>query len=688
MGFAPVLPLVPAVRSALRNSHCTLLRIFVTRYRSAFRLHYQTLCAVFLMALLSTSCCRASNIVFIRSPGAVPPEESQLNVAAQFYGIDLTTVTINVANNASALEAVRAKNTLGVVIEANILPAVRRKALLDALYRAHGNNVPLLILGVTSETDTRLLRAWSGGAATGANHLSGSSQLEYVVGRVSGITQELSGIDLPFSREKADYFTLSGSGQVQDILAVRNGPAVDPTFIEATLSQQKVFLLCAGKTSGGANTQDVVHAFAAVAPAMIFVRYSSGTRGWHFPQHYANFTIDDPWLREPYGNLNYKNLLAEMQKHNFHTTTAFIPWNYDRSETPVVSLFRAHPDRLSICVHGDNHDHKEFEDFRSRPLNVQVAALKQGVARMAEFHKLTGISVDHVFVFPHSIGEGPILEKLRAYNFLATVNSTNVPMKSAAPAGVLFQLRPVTTSFGDFPSVFRYPADMPQQGTLIAVNGFLDNPLFFYTHQEFFARGIDAFDHVADEVNRLEPDTEWRSLGNIAAHLYLLRLSDDGGYDVLTFSSNARLENDSAKEQTYHIVKREPDASMIQAVTLDGRPASYKVQNGFLNCNVMIPPGQTRDMLITYKNDLDLASINIRKTSLRVYLLREASDFRDIWFSRFGLGQAAIAYYYDHNETPTRVLTFLGVIVMLAIGAVWATDTSLKKRQSASSPIK
>jgi hypothetical protein len=673
-------PLVPAVRSALRNSHCRFLGIFVTRYRSAFRLRSQAPCALFLMALMSAPCCRASNILFIRSPGAPSPEESQLNVAAQFYGIDLTVVPFDAANDVRVLEAARAKNTLGVAIEANILPAMRQQGLLEALHRAPGNNVPLLILGVTPETDAGLLRAWSGGAASGANHLSGSSHLQYVVGRVAGITQELSGIELPFSSDKTDYFTLSGSGQVQDILAVRDGPAVDPTFIETTLSQQTVFLLCAGKTSGGATAQDVVHAFAAVAPVMIFVKYSAGNRGWHFPHHYANFTIDDPWLREPYGNLNYKNLLAEMEKHNFHTTSAFIPWNYDRSKASVVSLFRAHPDRFSICVHGDNHDHKEFEDFRSKSLNVQVAALKQGVARMDEFHKLTGISVDRVFVFPHSIGEEPILEKLKVYNFLATVNSTNVPMESTAPAGVLFQLRPVTTSFGDFPSVLRYPADMPQPETLIAINGFLDNPLFFYTHEEFFARGIDAFDQVADEVNRLEPDTEWRNPGNIAAHLYLLRLSDEGGYEVLTFSSSARLENDSANEQTYHIEKREPDASMIQAVTLDGRPTFYKVQNGFLNCNVVIPAGQNRNLLITYKNDLDLASINIRRTSLRVFLLREASDFRDIWFSRFGLGQAAIAYYYDHKETPTRVLGLAFVVVMLGTATAWALLTSDKSK--------
>ena len=65
---------------------------------------------------------------------------------------------------------------------------------------------------------------------------------------------------------------------------------------------------------------------------MIFAKYGAGDRGWHALHHDANLTIDDPWLREPYGHLDYKDLLTEMERHNFHTTIAFIPWNYDRSE--------------------------------------------------------------------------------------------------------------------------------------------------------------------------------------------------------------------------------------------------------------------------------------------------------------------------------------------------------------------
>ena len=64
---------------------------------------------------------------------------------------------------------------------------------------------------------------------------------------------------------------------------------------------------------------------------------------WHSPGHYANLTIDDPWFAESYGHLTYNGLLGEMEKANFHTTIAFIPWNYDRSEGFLAGKASARP---------------------------------------------------------------------------------------------------------------------------------------------------------------------------------------------------------------------------------------------------------------------------------------------------------------------------------------------------------
>jgi len=415
---------------------------------------------------------------------------------------------------------------------------------------------------------------------------------------------------------------------------------------------------------------------------MIFAKYCAGDRGWHPLHHDANLTIDDPWLREPYGHLNYKDLLAEMERHNFHTTIAFIPWNYDRSEQPVVALFRSHPERFSICVHGDNHDHKEFDDYESKSLSVQIAALRQSLARMEKFQALTGIPYDKVFVFPHNIGSERILEQLKTYNFDATVNSLSVPIDRKRPTSPLFALRPVTLSFGDFPSAARYGAAMPNPSSFIAINEFLGNPIFFYGHHDLFASGIGAFDRVADDVNRIEPDTHWRSLGDMAKHLYLVRLKDKANYDVLAFSSSLDLDNASGQNSIFYIQKPESDASAIASVSVDGRPVSFQFVGGSLQLSVAIPARESREVLIRYKNDLDLASVSVAKNSPRVYVLRKISDFRDITLSKYRVGRAVTDYYYKDKMASVIVVLCGCALILFALCGMYLLLLIMKRKKA------
>ena len=601
-------------------------------------------CAVVFLILTSSLWCISADVVLIRSAGSTSSEQRELELATQFYGVNLNVVTASDNNAGSALRAVRQNATLAVAIEANALALVNQNALLRALHREPRGSVPLLILGVTPETGPTLLSAWSGGAAVGAQHLASPLRLHYVVGRVAGITQQLTDLEIPVPGNDTFYFSLAGDRKAQEIMAVRNDHQVVPVFIEADLQQQKVFLLCktslAGEEVVEENPESIETAFAKIAPVMMFVRYSAGERGWHALHHYANLTIDDPWLREPYGDLSYKGLLKEMEKHDFHTTIAFIPWNYDRSEAEAVSLFRNHPERFSICIHGDNHDHKEFEDLGSKPLSLQTAALTQSLARMEKFQTLTGIPYDNVFVFPHSIGTESILGELKTYNFLATINSSNVPMDRSRPSALLFALRPVTLFFADFPSISRYSAAMPSPNGFLGINEFLDNPLFFYTHHDFFATGINAFDGMADDVNRLEPDTRWRSVGEIVKHLYLLRLRDDSNYDVLTFSNSFNLENTSGRSLVFDVRRQESGSPVIASVSVDGQDYPYQLRGENLDLSVPVPAGGTRSVVIQYKNDLDLAAVSTSKSSFRVYLLRKASDYRDITLSKYYVGRA------------------------------------------------
>ena len=643
------------------------------------------------MGLLLLTLCLPSysaDVVVIRTSGEVLPEQRQLEIAAQFYGLDCKVVTVRSDDVRPLLVTIRQRETLAVALQADILPRVSSAAFLQALSRKPGPSVPLLIFGVTGNTGSAMLSQWSAGAVSGTTPVSSQGELPYSITKVKGVTDELTGLAGVFRQTEALAFQTSKTDSpATDIMTVGTGTQKAPIFVASKVNQERMFFLGTLRSAEGSQA-DWMERFATIAPAMMFVKYSAGDRGWHTVQHYANLTIDDPWLREPYGHLNYRDLLHEMETHNFHTTIAFIPWNYARSEGDVVSLFRRHPDRFSVCIHGDNHDHKEFEDLVSKSFKVQIAALQQSLARMQQFKALTGIPYDMVFVFPHSIGPEVILTKLKEYNFLATVNSGNVPMDRHRPSESEFILRPVTVAFADFPSIVRYPAGVPVSSGFLRISAFLGNPLLFYGHQDLFTNGIDAFDHIADEVNDIEPDMRWRSLGDVVRHLYLIRASGERRFEILAFGRAISLTNSSTQEEMFWVRKRESSVASIASVTVDGQAQPITVSGGYLQAQVVVPARSTRTFEIRYRNDLNLAFIPTANSSLRIYLLRKLSDFRDIALSKYTIGSSFTRFYYEHEMTPSEavggsiaLLAILGCVGMVLVARVRANHS----RQSASS---
>jgi hypothetical protein len=621
--------------------------------------------ALLILALCATRC-YSSEIVFVRSARGPLADEQQSQIAADFYGVDFKVMTA-AGDDAALKQAIRDQNTIGVVIAADALQELKRDSIFPLLKRSGSNSVPLLVVGLKPETDPALVQEWSNGTVLGCKPFDGGSPGHYVFSSASNLTHQLSGIELSEPVESALFEVERETKAAQTIISIQNDGHTGPVFTAVTVGQTKAFFACSDSVHEGApNGPDVVETFVRSAPEMIFTRYAAGDFGWHALQHYANFTVDDPWLRQPYGSVDYLGLLGEMEKHNFHTTIAFIPWNFDRSEPAVVSMFRSHPDRFSIAIHGDNHDHKEFTDYKSKPYEVQLFDLKQSLARMAKFRQLTGVPYDNVMIFPHSIAPERTLHALKVYNYLATVNSANVPQGDTAPASASFALRPVTLAFGNFPSVSRLEVGGPVPTDFIAVNEFLDNPLFFYTHAEFFAQGIGAFDAVADKVNQLEPSIRWARLGDILPHLYQVRRRVDNDYDVLAFSSNLCVDNMSDHDAVFHVRKPETDEQLIRDVSSSDRSIPYQVQSDLLSFSMSIPAGGSRCAAISYRNDLNLSSIDIGKHSPIVYFLRKASDFRDIYLAKLSLGLKIINYYNAHQLKPAQVLVPM-FLIMLAI---------------------
>ena len=600
------------------------------------------------------------------------PLKQQIKEAVDFYGLQENTP--DVTDHLAIISAIRNPATVAVVITADALSSLNRREILAALRRRGGTTVPLLIAGIDEQTNVDLLKSWSDGEIVAGKKLNvQDSGTSYQIASVPGITSELSGAHLPFSVGEWYYLKVNGTRPLW-ISSASGGASSLPIFVRINSGSQEIYFSASNMPATLSPSPDPYRepsVFTSLAPEMMLFHHAAGQRAWHSPGHYANLTIDDAWLREPYGYVNYENLLREMEKHNFHSTIAFVPWNFDRSQPAMVSLFRSHLDRFSICVHGDNHDHQEFGPYSNKPLSGQTYDIKQALARMAKFQQLTGLAYDPVMVFPHSISPEPTLAVMKRYNFWATANSLNVPMGSEAPSGAEFALRTATMKFANFPSLRRYSAEAPGPSSQLLVDGFLGNPMLFYVHQAFFSAGIGAFDETADIVNRIAPATEWRGLGYIAQHLYVERLRDDRNYDIKTYSGTILISNPSQKDAIFFVTKEE-DFSLPLTVEIDDKKSSYERDGNQLQFQVMIPAGESRHIAIKYRNDLDLAAISISKDSFRVTAIRHLSDFRDDVVSKSRIGRGFIRVLVKLETAPTQVLlAIMGILALMGFAGLW-----------------
>ena len=124
----------------------------------------------------------------------------------------------------------------------------------------------------------------------------------------------------------------------------------------------------------------------------------------------------------------------------------------------------------------------------------------------------------------------------------------------------------------------------------------------------------------------------------------------------LLFQATSSWRTQLGLDSLFNVTTEETGQPAITSVSVDGRSCPYQLHDGHLDFSVLVPAGQARSVVIGYKNDLALASIGTSKNSVRVYLLRMASDFRDIAMSRLAPGRALIVFYNEHETTPMQVL--------------------------------
>jgi hypothetical protein len=659
-----------------RYKSCKKLLIVLCQYHC--RIVSQGL-VVALMGLAS----HAQAVLVIRNADRFAAGDVKVDAASRFYGLGVKNMMVGKqGQNKNVIKALKHPDLLAALISGDAISSLNHREVFAALRRPSKQSVPLFLLDILPSVRPSLLSRWSNGRVTGCktpDHSSDSWELAFSENKE--INEQLSGIQLPFKMKVECGLVLAGGPLAEVLIQVSNPRQTLPLLVTSLINKQRIFVLPTVPQGGPDTVTDsakgLTEVFSSIAPLMVVLHYAAGDKAWHSVGHYANLSIDDPWLVEPYGHLRYSALLEEMKRHNFHTTVSFIPWNFDRSHAEAVSLFRRNRNQLSICVHGNNHNHKEFGDLGTVSLDKQVTDIRKAIGRMEVFTQLTGVPYERVMVFPHSTAPEATLKELKRYGFLATAYSLDLPSGAVRPTDPLFYLRSFNQDFANSLGLNRYSAEVGVSRSELAMQAFLGNPILFYGHQNLFEAGIATFDSFADTVNTLQPDTRWCSLGCVAQHLYFVKRRADGNLDAEMLSSSVVFENVERKSERLFVRKREDFTIAIQSLTVDGNPQSFRKLGEYLTFTLFVPPGESRFVRINYLNSWDIKSTDISKTGVAIRLLRNISDFRDMTLSRFEWGRALTRSYYGHGmdsvelkieRTLPAVTSLIVLATLLAAG--------------------
>jgi hypothetical protein len=369
--------------------------------------------------------------------------------------------------------------------------------------------------------------------------------------------------------------------------------------------------------------------FSRMIPIMMFVKYVFKQHCWHNDISQACLIIDDPLLNRQYGFLNYQRLFEATINRTFFTTVAFIPWNYKRTNAKIAGLFVKKKDNFSLCVHGCDHTQNEFGSTDFNELNYLT---RMATDRMESHEHITGLPYDKVMIFPQGVFSTNSMRVLKSNNYLAAVNSDAFPIDVVNRLRVRDFLGLTIMNYENFPLFLRKD---PKKILDLALDLFLGKPVLIAVHHDFFKPGYEEVVELAEKLDLIAGNIQWRSLGDIVQQSYLLQQEDENTFNVKLYASRSIISNTSDTVKKYSITKNEKNNVPIKGVFLDGKEVTYKIENQLLKTTFEIKPKKSGIVEIVYNNLYPYAEENtkvIKKS--KVWVRRHLSEIRDNYLSR------------------------------------------------------
>jgi len=479
----------------------------------------------------------------------------------------------------------------------------------------------------------RLLRELTADGLVGVAELPAGNASFSVSADAREVCRQFSGLSLGRTNPAQDLVFQEGANPVGCVPLIRIGKR--PFLVSMRSQGGDLYLLACRQIADLDETMpaggSLTSFFSQLAPLLMFVRRAAGDRCWHNDTPHACLIIDDPLLRKAYGFLDYEKLLDLMECENFSTTIAFIPWNYKRSKPRTVELFKSHPQRLALCVHGCDHTGGEFGSMNPQVLQSRA---REGLRRMERHRELSGIGFDDVMVFPQGCFSTGAMAALKSCDYLAAVNSSAFPVDGD---GHVLRLKDLldgaVTRFSGFPLFTRH---YPQDRAGLAFALFLGKPPLLVEHHGYFRNGYEPLADVVRTLKRMDPNLEWGRLAAVCSQAHLKRRSNNGDIHVRFFTDRFSLRNNTGAKQRYVLFQRQAAGDSPQSATMDGMPVVFDRVADDLMITAELTAGQVAEIRLRRSHPAT-STVECRPGVARragVLARRYLSEFRDTHVDR------------------------------------------------------
>jgi len=575
-----------------------------------------------------------ATIVFAREASILDLHLARL---AEFFGIECRMVRIDGAGNLGKFLS-HWENPPCIMTSARSLAVLFQEDAISPNIAAHlFERVPFVfVYGITpGAQETYAVRHLTDRVISSVVSFDRSEHFYQVGTTERDITNEFSGLAFGPIDQDIDFGLVLDQPQTRfsTFVSINNLP-----FFAALKKQTSCifFLACRDIADLESQTNGSLSAhkyFSRIIPALMFLRHVFQEQIWHNPSPCANFIIDDPLLRKSYGFLNYSRLSEEMDRVEFTTTIAFIPWNYRRTRASTARLIKERSDRFSICVHGCDHTAGEFATTEVKQLNTQTRLATQ---RMRAHEQRTGVPYTEVMVFPQGRFSTTSLGLLKSHNYLAAVNSTVIPedLGEEHSLTVADLLVPAISKYSGFPLFMRrYPREVAD----FALDLFLGKPVLLVEHHNYFKNGYDIIREFITQINALSKKLQWTTLGELLNNTYLQKKLSQDTFECKIFTNRQVIHNPEPIERQYIITKYEDNEIPIKRVSVDGRQYPYTIEDNHFRLYIDLPPKSAIEVTIGYSNahyQLAREAQSLRR-NVKVYLRRYLSEFRDNYLCRY-----------------------------------------------------